>query len=123
MDQTQPKLNDDKKKTSELTNEESLNDVDEKKATDLVKKESFQAQLNLKDSIKKEELELKLKEATSLSEKQISEVADVILEKLTKIQKDIEEQNTKNDSKRDLEGLSQSVINSPNVDMKLRDNN
>ena len=123
MDQTQPKLNDDKKKTSELTNEESLNDVDEKKATDLVKKESFQAQLNLKDSIKKEELELKLKEATSLSEKQISEVADVILEKLTKIQKDIEEQNTKNDSKRDLERLSQSVINSPNVDMKLRDNN
>jgi hypothetical protein len=123
MVQSQLNLNDDKKKDSELIKGESLNDVDKKKATDSVKKESFQAQLNLKDSIKKEELELRLKEATSLSEKQISEVADVILEKLTKIQKDIEEQNTKNDSKRDLEGLSQSVINSPNVDMKLRDNN
>ena len=123
MVQSQLNLNDDKKKDSELIKGGSLNDVDKKKATDSVKKESFQAQLNLKDSIKKEELELKLKEATSLSEKQISEVADVILEKLTKIQKDIEEQNTKNDSKRDLEGLSQSVINSSNVDMKLRDNN
>ena len=123
MVQSQLNLNDDKKKDSELIKGESLNDVDKKKATDSVKKESFQAQLNLKDSIKKEELELRLKEATSLSEKQISEVADVILEKLTKIQKDIEEQNTKNDSKRDLEGLSQSVINSSNVDMKLRDNN
>ena len=123
MVQSQLNLNDDKKKDSELIKGESLNDVDKKKATDSVKKESFQAQLNLKDSIKKEDLELRLKEATSLSEKQISEVADVILEKLTKIQKDIEEQNTKNDSKRDLEGLSQSVINSPNVDMKLRDNN
>ena len=123
MVQSQLNLNDDKKKDSELIKGGSLNDVDKKKAKDSVKKESFQAQLNLKDSIKKEELELKLKEATSLSEKQISEVADVILEKLTKIQKDIEEQNTKNDSKRDLEGLSQSVINSPNVDMKLRDNN
>ena len=123
MVQSQLNLNDDKKKDSELIKGESLNDVDKKKATDSAKKESFQAQLNLKDSIKKEELELRLKEATSLSEKQISEVADVILEKLTKIQKDIEEQNTKNDSKRDLEGLSQSVINSSNVDMKLRDNN
>lgn len=99
MDQNQPKLkNDSKNKVPEIEGE------------------AFHAQLKLKEGIKKKELESELKKATSLSEKEISDVADVILDKLEEVQKDIVDNN--------LENLSKTVTdNTQKVDMELRDNN
>ena len=80
-----------------------------------------QAQLNLENGIKKKDLELKLKEATSLSEEQIQEIVPVILNTLKEIQ-NLEKQKTENATKNDLKSLSQAIENDSDVKIEMTNN-
>ena len=80
-----------------------------------------QAQLNLENGIKKKDLELRLKEATSLSEEQIQEIVPVILNTLKEIQ-NLEKQKTENATKNDLKSLSQAIENDSDVKIEMTNN-
>ena len=82
-----------------------------------------QAQLNLKDDIREKDLELKLKESTSLSEDQIKEIVPVILTTLKEVHS-LEEQRAENATKIDLENLHQdiNINNKSDVKVSLKNN-
>ena len=69
----------------------------------------------------KKDLELKLKEATSLSEEQIQEIVPVILNTLKEIQ-NLEKQKTENATKNDLKSLSQAIENDSDVKIEMTNN-
>jgi len=77
--------------------------------------------LSIKQSIKAEDLETKLKKATSLSEDQIKEIVPVVLSSISEIKK-LEVQKTESTTKENLLELNQSITNDSNVSIDMKNN-
>ena len=77
--------------------------------------------LSIGQDIQAEDLETKLKKATSLSEDQIKEIVPVILSSISEIQK-LEEQKAESTTKENLLELNQSITNDSNVSINMKNN-
>ena len=77
--------------------------------------------ISINDNIQADDLELKLKESTSLSEDQIKEIIPVILGTLSEI-KDLEKVKSEVSTKQALSSLTQSIENNTDVSINMKNN-
>ena len=77
--------------------------------------------ISINDNIQADDLELKLKESTSLSEDQIKEIIPVILGTLSEI-KDLEKVKSEVSTKQALSSLTQSIENNADVSINMKNN-